>query len=136
MHTHEQVVPPFEEKERMITNNNRIVGAIEMTQSRLVMEECVDIDNSDIQKFAGNATKACRTSQPMDSPYGYDPVFMNFSPIYNGKQRAETFYNTSEIRADSTFPYGFYPHKYNSDAVDQDTGELSAREENCCNRIS
>lgn len=114
-----QVVPKFEAKEHMITPNNRLVGAIEVSQRRLRMQPCQAVQNSNLQKFTGDVGE-CRGIEESDDPFGYDPAFMPFSPIYNGKLRPQTYYNGSEIRAGSFYPFGFYSHKYNTDAVDTD----------------
>jgi hypothetical protein len=102
-------------QERTITPNNRLVGAIDVSQKRMGSTECPVVANPHVRKFAG-AGKSCITEHQIADPYGYDPSFMSFSSIYNGKIRAETFYNASEIR--EGFPYGFYPHEYSVEGFD------------------
>ena len=102
-------------QERTITPNNRLVGAIAVSQKRMGLIECPFVANAHIKKFAGTG-KRCITEHQIAAPFGYDPSFMPFSTIYNGKIRAGTFYNDSEIR--DGFPYGFYPHEYSVEVFD------------------
>jgi len=80
------------------------------------LTECAPVANAHIKKFAGRGKKCIADDHQIAAPYGYDPTFMSFSPIYNGKIRAESFYNVSEIR--EGYPFGFYPHGYSVEAFD------------------
>ena len=122
-----KVAPQFEEKERAITLNNRLVGAIALSQTRHVLEDCPSKTNKYVKAFARGGVKRCLTAEKLGSSYGYDPAFMTFSKIYNGKIRPQTFYNDSEIR--ESYPYGFYSHQYNPDIFDENRDGVIANAE-------
>ncbi|KAJ1477616.1 hypothetical protein T484DRAFT_1820591 [Baffinella frigidus] len=114
------VKPTFTPKARMVTPGNRLIK-----QTRQKRGTCASIGNPSVAKFTGKtrfANVRCpevvRGSLELDgAPYGFDPSFMTFSSIYDGK--LEPFsteggsYDDSE-RHNSTdrTPIGFFPHSY------------------------
>ena len=125
-----QIIPSFQPKLREITKNNRMVGAVVVTQRRSPTTSCLQkIDRIDVRQYPAtvDSGKYCPATGTYDStPYGYDPNFMPFSNLYNPKLSPEVFYAPSErnVLKDSngkeslSFPKGFYPHEYDQNRLD------------------
>jgi len=135
-----QVIPSFTPKVRELTPYNRLVGAVVITQTRMKRGSCLDnMKGADVRLFTSSAGSGinCPLANQLDSePFGYDPTFMTFSSIYNGKLRPEVFYGNGERYNSSTsggtgygYPKGFYPQKYDQNALDTNMdGMLSPQE--------
>ena len=53
-------------------------------------------------------------------------ITLPLQQVYNGKLQAQHFYKKSEFHTDQ-YPFAFFPHKYNADAIDTDLdGRVSA----------
>lgn len=122
------IKPSFTTTVRSITPNNRLVGAVVLSQKRVAYGRCSQENslfktarlNKHVNAYAGAELNKCHlAAQTSDLPFGYDPAFIRASSMYNGKLRAQTLYKGSEF-ATSELPYAFFPHKYNADAIDRD----------------
>eukprot|EP00960_Hanusia_phi_P035404 751685-Hanusia_phi.AAC.1 len=135
-----QVIPSFTPKVRELTPYNRLVGAVVVTQTRMKRGSCLNnMQGADVKLFTASAGTGinCPLSNQLDSePFGYDPTFMTFSSNYNGKLRPEVFYGNGErYNTSSTagagygYPKGFFPQKYDQNALDTNLDGMLSPEE-------
>jgi hypothetical protein len=112
---------------RFLTPFNRLVGALMITQRRVVTADC-KLTNSDIQNYIDFGSGLDCLGDSLDpTPYGRDPVFTTTSSLYSGDLAVSDYYQVSELALDMngelSSPYGFFPHFY--DAMNFD-GENSS----------
>jgi hypothetical protein len=135
-----KIIPDFAPKSRTISTNNRVVGAVLVSQKRVVEGSCDKVSsfsrqvrtNAYTQRFSERLMQCPLEESTNDVPYGYDPVFLLSSKIYDGKVNPRDFYGDAEYKYESSgvqYPLGFFPHKYNPDAFDVDgNGRVSSAE--------
>ena len=133
-----QIKPNFKPTARMVTPNNRLVGAVVVSQTRRKFIKCSEAasifatqrGNTHVNKFSGDQLGKCLSQTTSDAPFGYDPTFLSSSKLYNGKYIPKTFYKAVSEFHSGNHPFAFFPHKYDADAVDVDkNGEISAAED-------
>jgi hypothetical protein len=131
-----QVAPSVATKMKYITPFNRLVGPIMVTQRRRKLEDCNGIHNPTVRNFSQGTD--CQNPGARDGrPYGFDPILISSSSVFNGKVDADRYYVPSErinlttiVRDASgkevnetvlSTPFGFFPHQY-----DGATGQVCA----------
>jgi hypothetical protein len=94
------VKPQSQPKYRMVTPYNRLVGAFVVTQKRRQQENCAS-NNPFVTAFTDFAGVTCPADALDNQPFGYDPAFMSFSSIYNGKLKPQDYYYDEECWAEN-----------------------------------
>ncbi|KAJ1469913.1 hypothetical protein T484DRAFT_1849912 [Baffinella frigidus] len=120
-----RVIPPPVAVARTVTDNNRLVGAIVVTQQRKKRDACPRIRNKGVSCAMDEEGRFDGT------PYGYDPTFMSFSSLYNGKLNPGTTdggnYTESERNtSDNRNPIGFFPHGYLGNGESKPAQQIAA----------
>jgi hypothetical protein len=108
-----RVRPEAKARPKFVTPNNRLVGALMITQHRRKQVNC-SVDNPLLQKYLESSGAKCQSSKDIDaSPFSLDPTFQRFSEVYNGKLDVSSVYFSSE-RADDRdrSPMAFFPHQH------------------------
>ena len=119
---------------RFVTLNNRLVGAVVLTQERVSRSNCVSQEHvpaegiaasfgwhrinpslSNYTRAAGNKLQCRPNDLKLNSqPTGSDPVFMLYSKLYDGKALPQDYYDWNERSSTSGLrvPFLFFPHGY------------------------
>jgi hypothetical protein len=108
---------------RFLTRFNRLVGALMITQRRVVTAEC-RLSNQYIQNYVNfGGGQDCLGERLDPTPFGRDPVFTTTSSLYSGDLAVGSYYEDSELAPDLegelSSPYGFFPHFYDSTNYDK-----------------
>ena len=121
------------QKVRYLGAHNRLVGAVVVTQERVMQKDCAASHDkswslsgvlgwsrtnpslSAYTEAGGDQVRCPNENQGDSSPMGSDPVFTEFSSLYDGKLFAADYYDRNERSNASTarVPFLFYPHQYN-----------------------
>ena len=112
-----EVSYPPKEQARYMTPFNRLVGGVLISLSRRATTSCAASSNPSVQSFIDNET-ICLAETADAQPYGWDPVLLSTSTIYNGKVTYASAYRPSE-KAPSEFfdsAFGFFNHSYDTAA--------------------
>mmetsp|Transcript_8308 Transcript_8308/g.20319 ORF Transcript_8308/g.20319 Transcript_8308/m.20319 type:complete len:1279 (-) Transcript_8308:24-3860(-) len=121
-----------------VTPFNRLVGPVMVSQRRRPLGECSSIFNPTVQAFAN--LSGCQEDKAYDGAhYGFNPVFVPTSGIYNGKQDPDRAYvlwerinKTTEVKTTGgtavqtvpSTPRGFFPHQYDDETHTEKPADL------------
>ena len=95
---------------RTMTPNNRVIGAVQLTMRRRVIEACPRPVHYELQRYWNASSQECRGAMADSEPFGADAGLLRVSSFFDGKTAPSSYFNASEIK-DGT-PLGFFPHEY------------------------
>jgi len=95
------IVMPSSPVQRFLTPGNQVIGGAGMVVRRGKPEACPPSANVHLHNWSATAGVCLDDSDWEAAAYGYDPVFLASSPLYNGNLRIQDFYSKSERRNSS-----------------------------------